>query len=277
MSRSEYQLKTSAQIREMQPAGLATAAALAAVKAAIAPGISTLELDAIAEAAIIELGGRSNFQLVPGYHHTICASLNDEVVHGIPSKERILQPGDIVSIDAGAELAGWNGDAAFTVVLPGGDPVEQAIREKLSAVTEGSLWAGIVALSKATHLNEVGAAIEGYIEKQGDYGILEQYVGHGVGRSMHEDPPVFNYRVRGSGPKVRPGLVVAIEPMVTAGSADTVVRPDNWTVATVDRSAAAHFEHTVAVHDDGIWVLTAPDGGKAALSAFGITPVLPKN
>ncbi len=275
MSRSEYQLKTAAQIREMQPAGLATAAALAAVRAAITPGISTLELDAIAEKAIIELGGRSNFQLVPGYRHTICASINDEVVHGIPSKDRILSPGDIVSIDAGAELNGWNGDAAITVVLPGGDPAQQAIREKLAAVTERSLWQGIAALAKAAHLNEVGTAIEAFIEKQGNYGILEQYVGHGIGRNMHEDPPVYNYRVRGAGPKVKPGLVVAIEPMVTAGSANTVVRPDGWTVATVDGSAAAHVEHSIAVHEQGIWVLTAPDGGKAALSAFGITPVLP--
>ncbi|MEI6590489.1 MAG: type I methionyl aminopeptidase [Actinomycetes bacterium] len=275
MSRSEYQEKTAAQILEMQPAGLATAAALAAVRAAINPGISTLELDAIAEAAIMELGGRSNFQLVAGYHHTICASINDEVVHGIPSKERILAAGDIISIDAGAEVNGWNSDAAFSLVLPGGDPIEQARREKLAAVTEGSLWAGIAALAKAAHLNEVGTAVEGFIEKQGDYGIIEQYVGHGVGRSMHEDPPVYNYRVRGNGPKVRPGLVVAIEPMVTAGSADTVVRPDGWTVATVDGSAAAHFEHTIAVHSGGVWVLTAPDGGKSGLSAFGITPVLP--
>jgi methionyl aminopeptidase len=276
MSRAEYQLKTPQQLHEMVPAGLATAAALAAVKAAIAPGVTTLELDASGEAASVAGGGRSNFQLVPGYRHTICASINDEVVHGIPSHNRTLAAGDIISIDAGAELNGWNGDAAFTVVLPGGDAVEQAKREKLAQVTETSLWQAIAALSKARHLNEIGDAVEGYIEKQGDYGILEQYVGHGVGRSMHEDPPVYNYRVRGSGPKVRPGLVVAIEPMVTAGSADTVVRPDGWTVATVDGSAAAHFEHTIAVHENGIWVLTAPDGGASKLAGFGITPSMPK-
>jgi methionyl aminopeptidase len=276
MSRTPYEVKTPKQILQMQAAGLATAAALKAVREAIKPGMSTLELDAIAEAAIIAAGGRSNFQLVDGYFHTICASVNDEVVHGIPTKDRILQPGDIVSIDAGAELDGWNGDAAFTVVIPGGESVEQARREKLSEVTEASLWHGIAALARAKHLNEVGDAIEDYVTSQGEYGILEQYVGHGVGRSMHEDPPVFNYRVRGKGPKLEPGLVVAIEPMLTAGSAETKVLADGWTVSSKDASPAAHWEHTIAVHEQGVWVLTAPDGGAAKLAAFGITPRLPK-
>lgn len=279
MSRHGFELKTNDQIILMREAGLATAAALKAVRAAIKPGVSTLELDKIADDTINSLGGHSNFQLVPGYSHTICASINDEVVHGIPAANRILQAGDIVSIDCGAEIGEWNGDSAMTVIVPGaaGSPqIDSAVldnRQKLSDVTEGSLWAGIAALAKAKHLNQVGEAIQDFIESKGDYGILEEYVGHGIGRSMHEDPAVYNYRVRGNGPKVVPGLVVAIEPMVTAGSAVTKVLGDGWTVSTKDASDASHWEHTVAVHDRGIWVLTADDGGVAGLAPFGVVPV----
>ena len=190
-----------------------------------------------------------------------------------------MQAGDIVSIDCGAEIGEWNGDSAMTVIVPGEISAETlSRRQKLSDVTEGSLWAGIAALAKAKHLNQVGEAIQDYIEAQGkkdgiDYGILEEYVGHGIGRSMHEDPPVYNYRVRGNGPKVVPGLVVAIEPMVTAGSAETKVLGDGWTVSTKDSSDASHWEHSVAVHDRGIWVLTAFDGGVAGLAPFGVVPV----
>jgi methionyl aminopeptidase len=279
MPRHGFELKTNEQIILMREAGLATAEALKAVRAAIKPGVSTLELDKIADDKINSLGGHSNFQLVPGYSHTICSSINDEVVHGIPAANRILQAGDIVSIDCGAEIGEWNGDSAMTVIVPG-EISEETLsrRQKLSDVTEGSLWAGIAALAKAKHLNQVGEAIQDYIETQGkkdgiNYGILEEYVGHGIGRSMHEDPPVYNYRVRGNGPKVVPGLVVAIEPMVTAGSADTKVLGDGWTVSTKDSSDASHWEHSVAVHDRGIWVLTAFDGGVAGLAPFGITPV----
>jgi methionyl aminopeptidase len=265
--------KTPAELRLMVAPGLATAASLAAVRGAIRPGVTTLELDRLAEEAIRSLGGVPNFMKEPGYHHTICSSVNDEVVHGIPGV-RLLEAGDIVSIDSGAELGGWNGDAALTVVIP--DPSRPDVvreRETLSRVTEQSLWHGIAALASARHLNEVGAAIEDYIASQGEYGILEDYVGHGIGRSMHEEPPVFNYRVRDRGPQVKPGLVVAIEPMVTLGGIDTVTRGDEWTVATRDGTAAAHWEHSVAVHAGGIWVLTAEDGGAAALRPLGVVPV----
>ena len=256
--------------------GLATAASLAAARSKIVAGASTLEIDAVAEAAIIAAGGASNFKLVPGYRHTICASVNDEVVHGIPST-RVLKPGDIVSIDSGAILGGWNGDSAITVVIPGGDPVETARRTELSRITEGSLWAGIARLAQATHLNEVGDAIQTYVENEGsaigaNYGILTEYIGHGIGRSMHEEPPVFNYRVRQKGPEVKPGLVVAIEPMVVMNSPETFVADDEWTVVTVDGGAASHWEHTVAVHENGIWVMTAEDGGAAGLAPFGVQP-----
>ena len=264
--------KTPAQLRLMVQPGLITAAALRAVRDAIRPGITTLELDAIAEASIRAAGAAPNFMLEPGYRHTICASVNDDVVHGIPGA-RVLAPGDIVSIDCGAELGGWNGDAAFTAVVPDASrPAVVRERQNLSSVTEQSLWAGIAALSRARHLNEVGAAIEDYVGGHGTFGILEDYIGHGIGRSMHEDPPVFNYRVRGRGPAVKPGLVVAIEPMVTLGGIDTRTREDDWTVTTADGTMAAHWEHSVAVHNYGMWVLTAEDGGAAGLAPFGVTP-----
>ncbi|MCX7523229.1 type I methionyl aminopeptidase [Microbacterium sp. STN6] len=265
--------KSPAQLRLMLEPGLATAASLDAVAGAIRAGVTTAELDALAEQAIRSRGGAPNFMLEPGYHHTVCASVNEEVVHGIPG-ERVLEPGDIVSIDSGAILGGWNGDAARTFVVP--DPAHPQVvaeRNRLNDVTERSLWHGIAALSRASHLNEVGAAIEDSVRGESDYGILTDYVGHGIGRRMHEDPPVFNYRVRQKGPEVRPGLVVAIEPMIVIGSPDTSVREDGWTVVTDDGGAAAHWEHSVAVHKDGIWVLTAADGGAAGLAPFGITPV----
>ncbi len=260
-------------MRLMIVPGLATAASLDAARAAIRVGATTLELDAAAEAAIVARGGLPNFKLEQGYHHTVCASVNEDVVHGIPGA-RVLAAGDIVSIDSGAIIDGWNGDAAFSFVIP--DPARPEVvaeREKLSHVTEQSLWHGIARLAVARHLNEVGDAIEDYVESQGDYGILTDYVGHGIGRSMHEAPPVFNYRVRQKGPDVKPGLVIAIEPMVVMGSIETFVRDDDWTVATRDGLAAAHWEHSVAVHKDGIWVLTAADGGAAGLAPLGITPV----
>lgn len=254
--------------------GRITAGMLDAVRTLIVPGATTLQLDAAAAAVVKTHGALSNFQMVRGYRHTICVSVNDEVVHGIPG-ERVLQPGDIVSVDAGAEYRGWNGDSAITVVVP--DPTRPelvAAREELSRVTEGSLWAGIAALSTATHLGEVGAAVQGFVEASGHgYGILRDYVGHGIGRRMHESPSVFNYRVPAPGPEVKPGLAVAIEPMVVGGSDETSVGADDWTVSTVDGTDGSHWEHSVAVHDGGIWVLTAPDGGAAGLAPFGVTPV----
>lgn len=252
--------------------GLLTAQALDAVRASIRPGVTTAELDVVAEQTIRDGGGIPNFQLVPGYRHTLCVSVNDEIVHGIPG-DRVLQPGDIVSVDAGAEVDGWNGDSAFTVVVPGGDPHRTAARQRLSDTTERALWHGIAALATAKHLHDVGAAVEDAIEESGDWGIVEDFTGHGIGRSMHEDPPVYNHRVRGGGPAVKPGLVVAIEPMVTAGTIDSSTDADEWTVRTLDGSDAAHWEHSVAVHADGIWVTTAADGGAAGLAPLGVTPV----
>jgi methionyl aminopeptidase len=265
--------KSPDELRAMVQPGLVTAAALAAVREAITVGISTLELDAIAEKVIRDAGGIPNFALEPGYRHTICTSINDAVVHGVPSGMR-LQAGDIVSIDCGADVGGWNGDAAFTVVVPDPDrPELVARREALNVATEQSLWAGIAALATASVVAAVGTAVEASIERSGDYGIIEDFTGHGIGRSMHEEPDVHNFRVRGGSPKVRPGLVLAIEPMVTLGGIETHELSDGWTQVTDDGSDAAHWEHSVARHAGGIWVLTAEDGGAAGLRPFGVVPV----
>jgi methionyl aminopeptidase len=272
--RSNSIYKTPAQLALMVAPGRITAEALAAARLAIGPGVTTLELDAIAEKVIRDAGAEPNFMLVPGYRHTLCVSVNEEVVHGIPGN-RVLQPGDIVSVDGGAQLNGWNGDSAFTVVVP--DPSRPELvaeRQRLADVTEQSLWHGIAALASVKRLNQVGAAIEEYIDSTDfPWGIIEDYVGHGIGRSMHEDPPVFNFRVREKGPDVRNGLAVAIEPMLTAGTIDPSSVTTDWTVATVDGTMAAHWEHSVAVHPGGIWVLTALDGGAAGLAPLGVTPV----
>jgi len=275
LSRADFELKTSEQIIAMRKAGLITAEALQAVKKAAVAGVSTLTLDELANNTIESFGAHSNFQLVAGYNHTICASINHEVVHGIPAPERILESGDIISVDCGAQIDGWNGDSAITIIVPNKDgsiPDTHLVKNRLelSRVTEGSLWAGIAALASASRLGEVGAAIEDYIDAQGSYGILEDYVGHGIGRSMHEEPAVYNFRTKILGPEVTAGLVIAIEPMVTSGSNKTKVLSDGWTVVSKDSSDASHWEHSVAVTESGIWVLTALDGGRQRLLELGV-------
>lgn len=271
--------KTPAQLRSMVEPGLITAAALDAVAALVKPGVTTAELDAAAEHVIVQRGAESNFKLVRGYRHATCISVNEQVVHGIPG-DLVLQAGDIVSVDCGAQFQGWNGDSARTfVVADAGRPEVVQRREELSRVTEGSMWAGIAAMATAAHIGEIGAAIQDHIEAQGPsavsgetYGILREYVGHGIGRKMHESPSVFNYRTPDAGAEIRPGLVLAIEPMVTAGGETTFVEDDDWTVSTTDGTDGCHWEHSVARHADGIWVLTAADGGAAGLAPFGVTP-----
>lgn len=265
--------KSPAQLRLMQAPGDAATAALAAMASAVRPGVTTLELDAIAEEAIRSVGGAPNFMLEPGYRHTICANVNEKVVHAIPD-DRPLEPGDIVSLDVGAVIKGWHSDAAITVALPDASRPDRSERiERLSHVTEQAMWRGIARLATASHLNEVGSAVADYVRAESDYGILEDYIGHGIGRRMHEDPPVFNVPVSRRGPEVKPGLVVAIEPIISAGGIDTVVEGDDWTVTMADGSLSAQWEHSVAVHADGIWVLTAADGGAAGLAPLGVTPV----
>lgn len=265
--------KSPAQLRLMQAPGDAATTALAAMAAAVRPGVTTLELDAIAEEAVRSVGGAPNFMLEPGYRHTICANVNEKVVHAIPD-DRPLEPGDIVSLDVGAVIKGWHSDAAITVALPDPERPDRTERiERLSHVTEQAMWRGIARLASASHLNEVGDAVAAYVRAESDYGILEDYIGHGIGRRMHEEPPVFNVPVPRRGPEVKPGLVVAIEPIISAGGIDTVIEGDDWTVTMADGSLSAQWEHSVAVHADGIWVLTAADGGAAGLAPLGVTPV----
>jgi methionyl aminopeptidase len=272
-SRDRCEGKTPEQLAMMRTAGLLVGRTLELVVAAVRPGVTTLELDALAEAHIRDHGGIPNFQLVPGYRHTLCTSVNDEIVHGIPGA-RVLEAGDLLSVDCGAEVAGWNGDAAVTVVV-GGTEAARPEDLALSEDTEASLWAGIAALRVGAPLYAVGAAVEDAVVEAGtrrgrEYGIVEDYVGHGIGTSMHMDPQVPNYRIQGRSPRVPDGMTICIEPMVTLGDQDNTILEDEWTVVTRDGSRAAHWEHSVAVTEAGTCVLTAVDGGRARLASLGV-------
>jgi methionyl aminopeptidase len=270
--RNRLQGRTDEQLLLMREAGLLVGRTLEVLAAEVRPGVTTLELDRLAEDFIRSHGGVPNFQLVPGYSHTLCTSVNEEVVHGIPGS-RVLREGDIISIDCGAEVAGWNGDAAITAIVGGPDagrPEDLA----LIAATEASLYAGIVAMRVGDRLFAVGEAVEGSIEAAAErdgrvYGVIEDYVCHGIGTQMHMDPQIPNYAVRDTGPRLVDGFTGAIEPMVTLGTTDTTVLADDWTVVTADGTRAAHWEHSVAVREEGLWILTAIDGGQAALAARG--------
>lgn len=270
LRRPRIRHKTPDEIRRMRRAGLVVRRALDAVEAALAPGVTTADLDDVAAGVIRAAGATPSFlgYGTPPFPGVICASVNDEVVHGVPGP-RVLAEGDLVGVDCGAIVDGWHGDAAFTGIV--GHPLEDRDVALLD-VTREALWRGIAALAGARRLGAVGAAVDDHVSSapHGPWGIVEGYTGHGIGREMHEEPEVLNHRVREHGPRVRPGLCVAIEPMVTAGSPDTVELDDRWTVATADGSRAAHFEHTVAVLDDGLWVLTAADGGAEELRRRGV-------
>ncbi|QKE83862.1 type I methionyl aminopeptidase [Arthrobacter sp. NEB 688] len=272
-SRDRVEAKTPEQLAKMRTAGLLVARTLELVSAQVRPGMTTLDLDALAEAHIRDHGGIPNFQLVPGYRHTLCTSVNDEIVHGIP-RGRVLEAGDLLSVDCGAEVDGWNGDSALTLVV-GGREAGRPEDLELSDDTETSLWAGIAALRVGRPLYDVGAAVEDSLTTSGDgrgreYGIVEDYVGHGIGTSMHMDPQVPNYRVDGRSPTVVDGMTICIEPMVTLGDQDNTVLEDEWTVVTRDGSRAAHWEHSIAVTAAGTCVLTALDGGRERLAALGV-------
>jgi methionyl aminopeptidase len=272
--RERIEYKTPEQVLLMRRAGLVVADALAAVRARAVPGATTAELDAVAAAVIEAAAAQPSFLGYEGYPARLCVSVNDEVVHGIPG-ERVLEPGDVVSIDCGAIVEGWHGDSAITVVLDGADPADVA----LAQTTEAAMWAGVAALATADRLGAVGEAVEGVVDAAhaaglnsgARYGVVEEYVGHGIGTAMHQPPDVPNYRRRDRGPKLRPGLCVAVEPMLVRGERHTQVLEDDWTVVTDDGSRASHWEHTVAILEGGIWVLTAPDGGAAELERLGVT------
>jgi len=234
---------------------------LTAVTAAVRPGVTTAELDALAGREIRAAGATPSFLGYHGYPATICTSVNDEIVHGIPSPARRLNEGDIISIDCGAIVGGWHGDAAVTVGV-GAISAEHAA---LLRACEAALWQGLTRARPGGRLGDISHAVEASIAATGPYGVVEEYTGHGIGTAMHMDPPVPNYGRPGRGPRLRTGMALAIEPMVTIGSPETVLLDDGWTVITADRSRAAHFEHTVAITADGPWVLTAEDGGRAVL------------
>ena len=254
------------QLKTMRRAGLLVRSTLDLIKSQIKAGITTSALDAIAEANIKRGGGTSNFKGYHGFPATICVSINDEIVHGIPS-ERMIMPGDIVSVDCGAIVDGWHGDAAFSVMV---EPTNQDSLKMLN-VCEESMWVGISTGAAGAKLSDIGHAIENYVNSQGNYGILREYGGHGIGTAMHMEPHILNYGKPGNGPKIEAGMVFAIEPMITLGSERTKVLEDNWTVVTVDKSHGAHFENSYCIAPDGKpFVLTEVDGGKANLARFGI-------
>ncbi|GGJ98862.1 methionine aminopeptidase [Pilimelia anulata] len=262
----DIQLKTPEQIALMRAAGLVVADALAAMRAAVAPGVSTADLDAIAESTIRAAGAVPSFKGYQGFPASICASVNEQIVHGIPSKEQVLRAGDVISLDCGAVLDGWHGDAAITVGVGGIDPRVA----RMAAVAEDAMWAGIAAAARGCasgrgRLTDISAAVERTIRKGGRYGIVEGYGGHGIGTEMHQDPHVLNHGRPGRGPALVTGLCLAIEPMVTLGSPKTVELDDGWTVVARDGSMSVHVEHTMALLPDGVWVLTAADGGRERL------------
>lgn len=262
--------KTRAQMGVMAQAGVVVERALAAAIEAATVGATTSQVEQAAAAQIADAGATSNFLGYYGFPATACVSVNDEVVHGIP-EGRVLADGDVVSVDCGAIVDGWHGDSAVTVIVgqPRSDRDEQLVQ-----ATKTALWAGIAALATASRLDDVSAAIED-VALDAHLHPIDGYVGHGIGTEMHQAPDVLNYRARGRSPRVKPGMCLALEPMFVIGTADSRVLADDWTVVSADGSRAAHWEHSVAVHQDGIWVLTASDGGAAELAKHGITPVPP--
>ena len=272
MTSRGVELKTPEQLRVMRRAGLVVAEAHEAVRAAARPGVTTRELDAVAVEVLARHGAGSSFLHygadfgVPPFPAVTCISVNNEVVHGIPG-DRVLVEGDLVSVDFGAIVDGWHGDAAISF----GVGTLPTARQALSDVTFEALWAGIVAARLGGRVTDVSHAIEASVRRRPHrYGILREYTGHGIGSAMHQDPDVPNYGRGGRGPRIVEGLCLAIEPMVTAGSARTATLDDEWTVVTADGSDAAHWEHTITVTSGGLWVLTSPDGGEEMLGRLGV-------
>jgi methionyl aminopeptidase len=259
------QIKTPEQIAGMRKAGLVVGETLELLRSSVRAGITTGELDAIAEDNIRSSGATPSFKGYHGFTGSICASVNDEIVHGIPGG-RVLAEGDLISIDCGAIVNGWHGDAAITV--PVGTVTAELV--ELMRVTEESMWRGIAAAHLGGRVTDISHAVERHVRGQGRFGIVEDYTGHGIGSQMHQPPDVPNYGRPGKGPRLVEGLALAVEPMITLGTKETDVLADEWTVVTTDGSPAAHFEHTFTITPQGSWVLTALDGGEAALSALGV-------
>ncbi|TDD75720.1 type I methionyl aminopeptidase [Actinomadura darangshiensis] len=266
--RPAIQMKTAEQIELMRAAGLLVGRTLELLREAVKPGITTLDLDALAERHIRDNGGVPSFKGYHGFTGTICASVNEEIVHGIPRAGKVLRDGDVISIDCGAIVEGWHGDAAVTV--PVGEITEA--EQRLLEVTEASLWHGLAAGKAGAHLTDMSHAVEAYIRSQGRYGIVEGYGGHGIGTEMHMDPLIPNHGAPGHGPVLEVGMCFAVEPMVNLGTKETLELDDGWTVVTADGRSSAHFEHTFAVTADGPRVLTALDEGRGRFPKAGSAP-----
>jgi methionyl aminopeptidase len=250
------EIKTPEQFARMRQAGLVVVDTLRVLAEAVRPGVSTADLDAIAEREIRAAGAVPSFLGYYGYPGTICTSVNEEIVHGIPSENRRLKPGDIVSIDCGAIVDGWHGDAAISVGVAEIDEADEALLD----ACEAALWRGIAQAVPGHRLSDISHAVEEAVRASGEYGLIREYTGHGIGTAMHMEPAVPNYGPPGHGPRLRAGMALAIEPMITRGGERTAELSDGWTVITMDGSRAAHFEHTVAITPDGPWVLTAAEG-----------------
>jgi methionyl aminopeptidase len=251
-------LKSAREIEIMRRSGKITSRVLTALMQAVHPGMSTGDLDAMAEKGIRELGGVPTFKGYHGFTGSICASINDEVVHGIPGSRR-LRDGDLLSIDIGTTFEGYVSDSAATVAVG----TISADAQRLLDVTQQCLMVGIAAMQSGNHIGDIGAAVQTHAEKHG-FGVVRDLVGHGVGREMHEEPQVPNFGSPGAGMQLRPGLVLAIEPMITQGSHPVNILKDGWTVVTADGKLAAHFEHTIAVTDAGPKILTLRDFAELA-------------
>jgi methionyl aminopeptidase len=260
------EIKNLEQLKSMRKAGLVVAETLKLIKEQAQIGMTTLDLNNLAIDNLAKHGATSSFLGYHGFPAVICASVNEEIVHGIPNKRKLIS-GDVISIDFGAIIEGWHGDAAISFGLGEVDSADQ----KLMDVCEESLWQGIAAGKKGAKLTDISAAVEGYINSQGRYGILREYGGHGIGSAMHQEPHILNFGPAGNGPELTVGMALAIEPMITRGNEKTKVLGDNWTVVSNDSSTGAHFEHTYTIAPDGkLFVLTAFDGGKAELNRLGV-------
>jgi methionyl aminopeptidase len=254
------EIKSAGELQAMRAAGIVVARALALVAEHVRAGVSTAELDELAEQTITDAGAVPSFKGYHGFPASICASVNQQVVHGIPAKTQILADGDLISVDCGAILDGWHGDSAVTLAVGTASTEDLA----LSEATRQCMLAGIAMMKPGNKLTDISFAIESTVHEIEDangvaYGIVPDYGGHGIGTSMHMEPFLPNYGRPGRGPKLRTGMAIAVEPMLTLGSEQTLELDDGWTVVTLDGARAAHWEHSVAITDDGPWVLTAPE------------------
>jgi methionyl aminopeptidase len=251
--------RSAAELRRLREVNQLVGHVLAQLRDAVTPGVTTEDLDALAEREILAGGAAPAFKGYKGYPATICASVNEQVVHGIPSRKTVLSEGDIISIDLGAKMSGYFGDSAVTVAV--GRIDSQAA--DLLRVTEQSLWKAIEAVRPGARISDIGHAVQSHVEKAG-FSVVREFVGHGIGSELHEEPQIPNYGQPGRGPRLAEGMVLAIEPMVNLGQAGVRVLRDGWTAITSDRSLSAHFEHTVAVTADGVEVLSLASSGAEA-------------